>query len=395
MEKTSKQTNEAMEMSLKAEFGGLLVKASAETSIGTTRTKENKNARRRCEQSVLGGEGSLLLAINDDNADAVIEEWGRSVDDENLGMLGMKLEYSWELVKAINPTYGAQYEEYLKKKWGEQDFISKDTGYVAEQDKEVSRSGRGLSNQMPSRTCHLPQPDPCPLQFGPIRTTGGGGGCNCSPIVRHAALVLLSQEWERGLLGCHWQRYVERWVESTFKLQSRDQCFGIFSPSSFHLVVELVSVASVLAQIFPPSAPTFSFPSLSFYFLGLCVWSKEEESGQQWIWEGKHIRSRLGGKLAAKYLGVSYNSGSRGSHVSVFDKNPDEQGQQWEHEIETQTAVDHGGVTVSASSGSGKLKNGLGHYLAVEGNGREGSHLCQWTSVDEGGQRWEQIEVPE
>ena len=106
MEKTSKQTNEAMEMSLKAEFGGLLVKASAETSIGTTRTKENKNARRRCEQSVLGGEGSLLLAINDDNADAVIEEWGRSVDDENLGMLGMKLEYSWELVKAINPTYG-------------------------------------------------------------------------------------------------------------------------------------------------------------------------------------------------------------------------------------------------------------------------------------------------
>jgi len=105
---------------------------------------------------------------------------------------------------------------------------------------------------------------------------------------------------------------------------------------------------------------------------GVCVWSKTDTAGQLWIWEGKKLKSKLG----AKYLSVSQDSGSRGAEVILWNNKSgkDIAGQQW------------------ALKKDGHLQNEKGLFLAVNGNGGRGSELCQWSSKNEGGEIWEQVD---
>ena len=104
----------------------------------------------------------------------------------------------------------------------------------------------------------------------------------------------------------------------------------------------------------------------------MCVWSKTDTAGQLWIWEGKKLKSKLG----AKYLSVSQDSGSRGAEVILWNNKSgkDIAGQQW------------------ALKKDGHLQNEKGLFLAVNGNGGRGSELCQWSSKNEGGEIWEQVD---
>lgn len=90
----------------------------------------------------------------------------------------------------------------------------------------------------------------------------------------------------------------------------------------------------------------------------ICVYSKTCESGQQWQWEGSHLRSKLGA-----YLAVACDSGKSGALVIVYPRTS-EQGQQWEFKK------------------NGCLQSGKGFYLAST---KQGGLI-----VDGKGQKWSQ-----
>ena len=136
MEVSKSDTEADMEASLEATYGAGL---TAKTSVGTKNSKHNKNAQMHIKESCLGGNTSIWLGATADNSEAIQAKWAASVDDDNLHPLGMKLDFSWELVKALNPTFGETYETYLKKKWEDQGMDGNALEYV--QDDTVSRSG--------------------------------------------------------------------------------------------------------------------------------------------------------------------------------------------------------------------------------------------------------------
>jgi len=270
VETSSKESASSVEASLKANFGGALVQASAGFSLGKQKSKSNKNAKMCIKENIVGGDTEIWLGSSGKagNSEELLKNWAASVNDTNLHPLGMQLEFTWKLVEAINPSMGEDYKAYMKANWKEQEIKGTPTKFVKEE-----------------------KPPP------------------------------------------H---------------------FYLKNGNGHYLAV-----------------PGNNFNK------DLCVWSKTSEAGQLWIWEDvkQSGYGKIKSKLGDKYVSVSRNSGSRGAEILTFAANPakEEAGQQWRLK-------------------NGYLMNEKGLALAVNGNGGRGSHLCQWSAKNQGGQRWEQID---
>lgn len=119
IEATAEDSKSSLSAQLEASYGTPLarVKASAE---GTVKTEAlNSESNMRSKWSVKGGDASLWLQLQGDNADTVQKKWADSITDENLAVIKYSLRPVWELLDhaEMNPAKAKELQSFMLKEW--------------------------------------------------------------------------------------------------------------------------------------------------------------------------------------------------------------------------------------------------------------------------------------
>lgn len=107
---------------LQASYGTDLMGVTAELSVGITTRESNSNAEMSLAWSAKGGDPTVWLGHDFSGSDStsvseIQAEWDDTITDQNLYPFDFQLGLMWDLVKAVNPAKGAEYQQYLESKW--------------------------------------------------------------------------------------------------------------------------------------------------------------------------------------------------------------------------------------------------------------------------------------
>ena len=123
MQATASDTASSVQSELEASYGPSLFGVSAKASVGVSTRETNKNSEMRVEWSAKGGDTTVWLGGDFEDAGGVggvQDEWSKTINNDNLYPFDYELGLMWDLVKAVNQKKGEEFQQYLMKKWEDQ-----------------------------------------------------------------------------------------------------------------------------------------------------------------------------------------------------------------------------------------------------------------------------------
>jgi len=110
----------SVKSSLQASYGSGLMSGSVEASGGYDTLSGANQRDVKITWSAQGGDTNVWLGASPNgNAEvtAIQQRWSDTFTDANLYPANFELKPMWDLVKAVNPQRGAEYQRYLEAKW--------------------------------------------------------------------------------------------------------------------------------------------------------------------------------------------------------------------------------------------------------------------------------------
>ena len=120
MQATKEDSAQSVQSELQAKYGAGLFGVSAKASVGVSSRSSDSNAQMKVEWSAKGGDTMIWLNkefTGDTSVQDVQSQWADSITDDNLYPFNFELGLIWDIIKAINPAKGQEYQDYLTKKW--------------------------------------------------------------------------------------------------------------------------------------------------------------------------------------------------------------------------------------------------------------------------------------